>query len=169
MPYLSAIRVCSPYAAIPNGPALFAVQEPYAVEERAIGLLVCRLFISPAHNYFGRHGLPAAAHVMAEMEALECVAGHGIRGDRFYDYRNDYKGQITFFALEVFEALQQELGLAEAQPSAMRRNVPVSGLELNQLIGRECCSTEKRCFESSRMASAHGDQHAEGLASRSDA
>jgi len=43
---------------------------------------------------------------MLEMEDIECVAGHGICGDRFFDHQANYKGQITFFATEVYEALR---------------------------------------------------------------
>jgi MOSC domain-containing protein YiiM len=95
------------------------------------------LFISPAHNFFGHHGQPPAQNPVLEMDSVECVAGRGIRGDRFFDYRENYKGQITFFSLEVLEALRRELKLPEAQPSATRRNALVSGVDLNSLIGAE--------------------------------
>ena len=39
------------------------------------------------------------------------MAGRGLRGDRFFDYQENYKGQIAFFAMEVFEALRRELNL----------------------------------------------------------
>ena len=52
------------------------------------------------------------------VEFIECVAGRGIRGDRFFDYKENYKGQITFFALEVFDALRRELNLPDAQHRA---------------------------------------------------
>lgn len=74
---------------------------------------------------------------MVPVDSFECVAGHGIRGDRFFDYKQDYKGQITFFSMEVFEALRQELNLPEAQPQATRRNAFVRGADLNALIGQE--------------------------------
>ncbi len=96
-----------------------------------------QLFISPGHNFFGHHGQPAGNHAMMAMDQIECVAGRGISGDRFFDYKPDYKGQITFFSLEIFAALQQALGLPNTQPSSTRRNVFVSGLELNTLFGTE--------------------------------
>jgi MOSC domain-containing protein YiiM len=95
------------------------------------------LFTSAGHSFFGRHGLGAAPCSIIEVEEVECVAGRGIRGDRFYDYQDRYKGQITLFSLEVFEALRAELGLTQADPSAARRNVLVNGLDLNQLIGAQ--------------------------------
>jgi len=71
------------------------------------------------------------------VDQIECVAGRGLRGDRFFDYRENYKGQITFFALEVFDALRRELNLPAAQPQDTRRNAFVRGADLNSLIGQE--------------------------------
>jgi MOSC domain-containing protein YiiM len=95
------------------------------------------LFISPGHNFFGRHGRPAGTHPIVAVEQIECVAGRGLRGDRFFDYKEKYKGQITFFAMEVLEALRRELNLPAAQPQATRRNAFVRGADLNALIGHE--------------------------------
>ena len=96
-----------------------------------------QIFISEGHNYFGHHGRAPDDHPLVEVRRIECVAGHGIRGDRFYDYRDNYKGQITFFSLEVFEKLAQHFGVTNKSPGAARRNVVVSGVELNDLIGEE--------------------------------
>jgi len=98
---------------------------------------VCHLFISPGHNFFGHHGQPAGENAAVAVEQIECVAGSGIRGDRFFDYRPDYKGQITFFAMEVLEAMGHELGLADVRPECTRRDVFTRGADLNALIGRE--------------------------------
>jgi len=95
------------------------------------------LFISPGHSYFGHHGHTPGPYPVIGVEEIECVAGRGIRGDRFFDYKDNYKGQVTFFAMEVLEALRRELGLAQAQPQATRRNVFVRGADLNSLIGTE--------------------------------
>jgi MOSC domain-containing protein YiiM len=98
-------------------------------------ITVCQLFISRGHNFFGHHGRPAGQNEILEVEQIECVSGRGIRGDRFFDYKEDYKGQITFFSKEVFEAMKIELECFKLHPSAMRRNVLVSGAQLNRLIG----------------------------------
>lgn len=68
---------------------------------------------------------------------VECVAGRGLRGDRYFDYKQDYKGQITFFAMEVIEALRVELKRPDAQPQATRRNAFVRGADLPSLIDKE--------------------------------
>ena len=95
------------------------------------------LYLSPGHNYFGHHGGPAGEHPVVAVAEVECVAGRGLRGDRFFDYKPDYKGQITFFAMEVLEAMRTELGLPDVAPAAVRRNVFTRGLDLNALIGAE--------------------------------
>jgi MOSC domain-containing protein YiiM len=93
------------------------------------------LFISPGHNYYGQHGQPPGNHPIIEVESIECLAGRGIRGDRYLDHKPDYKGQITFFASEVLARLRDELGVPEAHPSATRRNVITAGVDLNTLVG----------------------------------
>jgi MOSC domain-containing protein YiiM len=98
---------------------------------------VRQIFISEGHNYFGHHGRAPDDHPLVEVPQIECVAGHGIRGDRFYNYRDNYKGQITFFSFEVFEKLARHFGLTDKSPGAARRNVIMSGVELNDLIGEE--------------------------------
>ena len=95
------------------------------------------LFISPGHNYFGHHEKPPGEHPIVEVKEVECIAGKGLFGDRFFDFKEDYKGQITFFATEVFESLQRELNLPEARPGNTRRNVFTRGVDLNTLIGKE--------------------------------
>ena len=68
---------------------------------------------------------------------IECVAGHGIRGDRFFDYQDDYKGQVTFFSLEVFDELCRALRPQDCSPERLRRNVFTRDAELNALIGKD--------------------------------
>jgi MOSC domain-containing protein YiiM len=97
---------------------------------------VHHIYISPGHNYFGHHGLRPGDHQMLEVEEIRCVAGSGLAGDRFCDYKPDYKGQATLFSLEVHERLQRELGKVYS-PAAYRRNILVSGIALNDLIGKE--------------------------------
>jgi hypothetical protein len=58
------------------------------------------LYISPGHNFFGRHELATGLNPLQEVAEIECIAGHGVR---FFDYKVNYKGQITFFSGDVFE------------------------------------------------------------------
>lgn len=100
-------------------------------------MIIRQIFISPGHNYFGHHGKPPDDYPLVDVPQIECVAGRGIRGDRFYDYRDNYKGQITFFSSEVFEKLTGHFDLTTKSPGVLRRNVIVSGVDLNELIGEE--------------------------------
>ena len=95
------------------------------------------LFISPGHNFVGHHGGPPGEHPIFEPDQVECVAGRGIRGDRYFDHKENYKGQITFFSLDLFDKMRRELELSQARPAATRRNVFVSGVDLNSLAGQE--------------------------------
>jgi hypothetical protein len=94
------------------------------------------LFISPGHNFFGRYGQTAGTHPAREVSAVQCRAGWGLAGDRFYGWRPDYKGQVTFFAWETLLAAREEFSLPALSPAAFRRNVVTDGLALNDLIGR---------------------------------
>jgi len=74
---------------------------------------------------------------MIEVPVIECAAGRGIRGDRYFDFKDDYKGQITFFSLDVFEELCIALNVHDCSPADARRNVITRGVDLNEFIGRE--------------------------------
>jgi MOSC domain-containing protein YiiM len=100
-------------------------------------LLVRHLYISPGHNFFGHHGAPPGELEMSEVPSVRCVAGRGLEGDRFLDFKPDYKGQITFFSWEVFQELCAALRIPDKPPSVLRRNVIVEGGDLNDLIDRE--------------------------------
>jgi MOSC domain-containing protein YiiM len=95
------------------------------------------IYISPGHNFFGHFGKPPGDNPTVEVDEVECVAGRGLRGDRFFDHKEDYKGQITFFSMEIFEALSRTLGVDDGTPGAFRRNVLTRGVDLNTLIDRE--------------------------------
>src|ERR1044071_1728037 len=94
---------------------------------------ICHLYISPGHNFVGHHGREPDNYPMIEVPMIECVTGRGIRGDRYFDF----KGQITFFSLDVFDQLCQTLGLRESSPAEARRNTIVRDSDLNELVGQD--------------------------------
>ena len=96
-----------------------------------------QLFISPGHNFVGHHGGPPGEHPLLLMDQVECVAGRGLRGDRYCEREDGHKGQITFFSLDVFDALRREMNLPDARPQATRRNAFVRGVDLNSLISKQ--------------------------------
>ncbi len=74
---------------------------------------------------------------MLEVAEMRCLAGRGIEGDRFLDFKPNYQGQITFFSAEIYDELCARLDIWDKPPSAFRRNVITRGVDLNTLIGRE--------------------------------
>jgi MOSC domain-containing protein YiiM len=74
---------------------------------------------------------------MIEISEIECVAGRGIRGDRYFDFKDDYKGQITFFSVKIFDELCSAMQIHDCSPALARRNVITRGVDLNELIGQE--------------------------------
>ena len=99
-------------------------------------MVIRHLFISHGHNFFGHHGQPAGLNPVIETPDVECVAGKGLRGDRFFEYQEDYKGQITFFSLEVLHSVCEALSIPVPSPGVVRRNVIVDGVDLNHFVGK---------------------------------
>ncbi len=98
---------------------------------------VRHLFISSGHNFFGHHDSQPGKHPTVEVAEVECVAGSGIKGDRFFDYKRNYKGQVTFFSADVFAAMCAELKVSGKSPGESRRNIVIEGVDLNALVGKE--------------------------------
>ncbi len=98
---------------------------------------ICHLYISPGHNFVDHHGREPDQFPAIEVASIECIAGRGIRGDRYFDFKDDYKGQITFLSMEVFEGLCGALQVQACSPALPRRNVITRGADLNQWIGKE--------------------------------
>lgn len=97
---------------------------------------VVRLFVSPGHNFYGHHGHSAGHHPTVELNEVECVAGKGLAGDRFFNFKAGYKGQVTFFAEEVFDDVCRQLNADGRSPGVTRRNVITRGVDLNSLVGK---------------------------------
>ena len=116
---------------------------------------VRHLYISPGHNYFGHHERPPSEHPMVEVPEVRCFAGRGLEGDRFLDFKTDYKGQITFFAMEVYRRLSEDLDVSDRSPAVFRRNVITEGLDLNALIGTEFELQGVRFFGTAECSPCH--------------
>ncbi len=98
---------------------------------------ILHLYISPEHNYFGHHGQPSGKAPMIEVDSVACVAGQGLVGDRFFGFKENYKGQVTFFAHEVYERLCGQFQVMGVEPSVFRRNIITKGVDLMALVGQE--------------------------------
>ncbi len=99
------------------------------------GFEVEGIWISTGHDFRGRHGLGRMDHGITALNEVECVAGRGLVGDRYFDFKEDFKGQVTFFSAEVFEELREKYG--EVDVAALRRNVLVRGGDLEGLVGKK--------------------------------
>ncbi|MEM7790107.1 MAG: MOSC domain-containing protein [Verrucomicrobiota bacterium] len=94
------------------------------------------IYISPGHDFYGRHGKDRLEHGIEKVDTIECIAGSGLKGDRFFDYKEDFKGQITFFDWAVYERMKEQFGRPDLEPYVFRRNVLTEGVDLNTLIGQ---------------------------------
>lgn len=74
---------------------------------------------------------------MESVDEVECVTGRGLVGDRYFDFEPDFKGQVTFFSEAVYEELCREFAVFDKSASVLRRNIIVSGVDLNDLIDQE--------------------------------
>ncbi len=105
------------------------------MHNKTINTRIRGIWVSPGHDFVGRKDLGRLDHGVETRDSIECHAGKGIVGDRYYDNREDYKGQITFFDAAIADKLKAALKLAAIDPSRFRRNVLLEGIDLNSLIG----------------------------------
>ncbi|MBK1817556.1 NTP transferase domain-containing protein [Luteolibacter yonseiensis] len=90
------------------------------------------IWISPGNDFRGRHERGRLEHGIQRLSVVECVAGMGLRGDRYFGYKPDFKGQVTFLSAEVVDAVRKHLSQPDLCSSVFRRNLIVSGVELGE-------------------------------------
>ena len=100
------------------------------------GVRLEKIYISPGHDYWGRQGHGRLQHGIQKVGEVECVAGMGLRGDRYFGYRECYTGQVTFFEQEVVEEIRATFKLPKLPSSVFRRNLIVRGVRLKEWNGR---------------------------------
>ncbi len=94
------------------------------------------IFISPGHDFKGRHGKSRLNHVSQSVDSVMCLAGRGLSGDRFFDYKENFKGQVTFFEVGEAKRLEKSLGLKDFDTSQLRRNILIEGVKLMNWVGK---------------------------------
>lgn len=92
------------------------------------------------------HIAPAASYEMEELEEAHCVAGRGIEGDRYFHGRGTYSSkldvrEVTLIEQEALDAINRNDPPLQGRqlqilPGDHRRNLTVSGVPLNHLVGR---------------------------------
>jgi MOSC domain-containing protein YiiM len=94
------------------------------------------IYLSSGHDFVGRHGKGRLDHGIKKFDSVECLAGRGLKGDRYLDHKEDFKGQITFFDWAVYQRIRREFNCPELDPARFRRNILTEGVDLNSLIGQ---------------------------------
>ncbi len=94
------------------------------------------IYISAQSNYWSHpKGEPGSAATLTP-SSVDCVAGSGLVGDRFFNFKENYKGQVTLISKDNLDRLQEFLKL-EFDPQVLRRNLLVSGIDPLSLIGKQ--------------------------------
>jgi molybdopterin synthase catalytic subunit len=94
------------------------------------------IWISPGNDFRGHHGGPRGSHGVERVEQVECVAGMGLKGDRYFGYKPDFKGQVTFFDADVVQAVRDRFDLPGLSSGEFRRNLIVRGIDLSVWAGK---------------------------------
>jgi molybdopterin synthase catalytic subunit/MOSC domain-containing protein YiiM len=94
------------------------------------------IYISPGHDFRGRHGLGRLDHGMLPLAEVECLAGRGLKGDRYAEREPGHKGQVTFFDAATVDAVRALHQQPDIPASAFRRNLIVRGVNPGDWIGR---------------------------------
>ncbi len=98
------------------------------------GLL--EIWISPGNDFRSHHGMARGTHGIESLKQVECVAGMGLKGDRYFGYKPDFKGQVTFLAAEAVDAVREHFKRPDLSSSEFRRNLIVCGVDLSDWIGK---------------------------------
>jgi hypothetical protein len=90
-----------------------------------------KILSSPEHNYFTREKFDVGSSPTYEHTSIKITKAQGIAGDRF----EFSKYPLTLFALEVANEVCNALEI-DLDLKIFRRNIIVSGVNLNALIGK---------------------------------
>jgi molybdopterin synthase catalytic subunit len=94
------------------------------------------IWISPGNDFRGHHGKPRGSHGIESVREIECVAGMGLKGDRYFGYKENFKGQVTFFAAEAVDAVRTHFNRPDLSSGEFRRNLIVRGVDLSEWVGK---------------------------------
>lgn len=94
------------------------------------------IWISEGNDFRGRHEQERLEHAIHSVTEVECVAGLGLKGDRYFGYKPDFKGQVTFFDAATVVAVRNRFALPHLAASVFRRNLIVRGIDLGNWVGK---------------------------------
>lgn len=105
---------------------------------------------------------PARRQPMRELASVAAIAGAGLDGDHRTEKTAGSGRQVTLISREFIDQIAHFLGASEVEPAALRRNLVVSGINLNALrhqrfrIGDALFEAGALCHPCSRMEQALG-------------
>lgn len=149
-------------------------QDPFveiAPEVSPCAARLVHIYISAGHDYWGRQGEGRLQSGISEVSEIECVAGKGLRGDRYFNYRADFKGQVTFFDMDTVEQVRHKFKLPKLPASVFRRNLVIEGIDLHEWLGQrfvlqgvefEGCQECKPCHWMDRAVAPHTEEFLKG-------
>lgn len=95
------------------------------------------IWISEGNDFRGRHEKGRLDHGIHGVSEIECVANMGLRGDRYFGFKENYKGQVTFFDADAVQAVRERFAMPDLSGAMFRRNLIVRGIDLGQWVGRK--------------------------------
>lgn len=94
------------------------------------------IYISPKSNYWKhKKGEPGSAPTLSPLE-VECHQGSGLVGDRFYDFKDQYGGQVSLMSEVALKELSSVTG-QKVDFEVFRRNLIISEIDPYELIGKK--------------------------------
>jgi len=94
------------------------------------------IWISTGNDFRGHHGMARGDHGIKSVAEVECVAGMGLKGDRYFGYKPDFKGQLTFFDADAVAAVRDHFKRPDLSSGEFRRNLIVRGVDLSAWVGK---------------------------------
>lgn len=105
---------------------------------------------------------PARKVAMVSVEKTIAIADRGLQGDRRLEGSKGSARQVSIISVEFIRAIADNLGVAHIPVDILRRNLLVSGINLNALrhqyfqIGSAVFQATAQCHPCSRMEAALG-------------
>ena len=126
---------------------------------------------NPLNAYLGHLGAatiewigvrPRRREPLVAVTDAEAVADLGLRGDHRMTKTPGSGRQVTFISREFVSQIEQHLGKSDLDPAVLRRNIVVSGINLNSLrrqrfwLGEALFEATQLCHPCARMEAELG-------------
>ena len=126
---------------------------------------------NPLNAYLGHLGAatiewigvrPQRREPLVAVTEAEAVADLGLRGDHRMSKTPGSGRQVTFISREFVTQIEQHLGTSDLDPAVLRRNIVVSGINLNALrrqqfwFGEALFEATQLCHPCARMEAELG-------------